>query len=155
MDLRKCLAATLSMGLALAGVPLAAQDYSPNTVWGEAPASATQAAFAVLQDMSGNVVQTVPVAAGMFAFEKVIPGEYTVVLRDAAQSELARSLPAQMTADAVVKAIFASKKPAAYVPSKGGIGTTGWVLIGAGAAGVATTIVVLTNNEEGAASPSR
>jgi len=158
MVLRKSVAVILSLGLGLAA-PLAAEDYSPNTVWGEAPASVrTASAFAVLQDTAGHPVDTVPVTAGVFSFENVPPGVYTVVLQDAASDELARSLPAQMSVDSVTKAIFSSDGGARPVPpptSSGGLGTTGRILIGAGAVGIATTIVILSNNDEGAASPSQ
>jgi len=157
MVLHKSLAVILSMGLALAGAPLIALDYAPNTIWGEAPGSVrASSAFAVLQDTAGNLVGTVPVTGGTFSFESVPPGDYTVALQDAARFEIARSLVATMSTGGVTRAIFASDKVAGYVPpsTSGGIGTTGWILIGAGAVGITTAIILLTNNDEGNASPS-
>ncbi len=157
MVLRKTLTWMLAVGLTLAGLPLAAQDYSPDTVWGQVPTGATAASQAVLTDASGNVVATVPIVAGKFSFENVVPGQYYVVLRDAAGTQLARSHPAQMTASTVVRAIFDDSPAAAAVVAStgGGLGTTTWLLIALGAAGITTAIVLATGDDDDAASPAR
>jgi hypothetical protein len=54
--------------------------------------------------------------------------------------------------------VFGATRAAAVVPppAGGGLGTTGWILIGAAAVGIGTAIVVLANDDEpGVASPSR
>ncbi len=156
--LRRALSWILVAGIALAGVPLIAQDYSPNTVWGDVPSGAASAANAVLLDASGNVVATVPVVGGKFVFENVQPGQYTVALNDAASAALARSQAAQVAAGGVVKAIFdESVAGAAVLPPStgGGFGTTAWVLTGIGAAGIGTIIYFATNDDDGVASESR
>lgn len=156
MMLRKTLALILVGGLAALGTPLSAQSYAPNTLWGEVPAGASSAANARLLDPSGNTIATAPVVGGKFAFENVHPGQYVVVLEDAASASLARSLAAQMASGGVVKAIFdTSSVPPAAVTSGGGVGTTGWILIGAGVAGITTAIVVASGDDDGAVSPSR
>jgi hypothetical protein len=156
MMLRKTLTWILAAGLTLAGLPLAAQDYAPDTVWGQVPTGATAASHAVLTDASGNVVATVPIVAGKFSFENVVPGQYYVVLRDAAGTQLARSHPAQMTASAVTRAIFDdSPAAAAVVATGGGLSTTTWLLIALGAAGITTAIVLATGDDDDAVSPTR
>jgi hypothetical protein len=157
MMLRKTTALLLIAGLALMGAPLSAQTYAPNTVWGEVPAGSSSAAFAVLLDVSGNAVATVPVVDGKFVFGNVDPGQYVVMLTDAASADLARSHAAQMGADGVVKALFGETPVAVPIvaTSGGGIGTTGWVLIGAGAVGIVTAIVLASDDDEGVASPIR
>ena len=156
MMLRRTTALILATGLILSGAPLMAQDYAPNTVWGEVPANVASAAHAVLLDASGNVVATAPVVGGKFQFTNVQPGRYVVQLTDAATAELARSRVADLAASSVVKALFDSSVPAAAVvpASGGGLGTTGWVLIGAGAAGITAAIVIASDNDEGPASPA-
>ena len=159
---RKTLTWMLVAGLATAGLPLGAQDYAPDTVWGEVPSWAYSAADAVLTDASGNVVAAVPVVAGRFAFDAVVAGDYYVLLRDAAGSQLARSHPARMTVGAVVKALFGDDRPAAIIPSEssasaggGGIGKTGLILAGLAGAGVATYFIVRGDDDEGVASGTR
>jgi hypothetical protein len=153
--MRRTLAWVLAAGLAWAGTPAAAQTYSPNTIWGEAPSWAASASNAVLLDSSLNVVTTVAVVGGQFTFENVLPGQFRVVLSDAAGVELARSRAAQMSLDAVVKAIFDEVVPtAATVPGDGGFGTTARVLTGIGVAGIGTILYFATNDDDGVASPS-
>lgn len=157
--LRKTLALILVAGLASMGAPLTAQGYSPNTVWGEVPASLTSTSTAVLLDASGNSVATVPVVGGKFAFENVQPGQYHVLLTDAASAQLARSLAAQLAAGGVTRAIFdnsaVAAAAAAAAPGGGGLGTTGWILIAAGAAGITTAIILATGDDDDAQSPTR
>ena len=155
--LRRTMAWILVAGLALAGVPATAQtSWSPDTVWGEAPSWASSASSAVLLDQNLNVVATVPVVGGQFAFENVVPGQYWVVLNDATGVELARSRTAQMSLGAVVKAIF-DETPAAVAAAAGGggFGTTAWILTGIGLAGIGTIIYFATDNDDGVGSPTR
>lgn len=156
--MRRALSLILIAGLALAGLPALAQDFGPNTIWGEVPSGVSgNAANAVLQDASGRVVATVPVIDGKFAFRDVAPGEYVVVLQDGAGKALATSQGVSFASGATAKAIFdATRLPAAAVaPGGGGIGTTGLILIGAAAVGIATAVVIATDDDEGTASPSR
>ena len=63
-----------------------------------------------------------------------------------------------MTAEAVVKALFGDDpEAAALLPTStdGGIGTTGWLLMGIGATGFVTVLLLTGRDDEGAASPSR
>ena len=156
--MRRALSLILIAGLALAGLPAGAQDFGPNTIWGEVPAGVTgNAANAVLQDTGRRVVATVPVIDGKFAFLNVPPGQYVVVVQDGAGKVLATSQGISFASGATVKAIFdATRVPAAVVASGGGgLGTTGWILIGAAAVGITTAIVIATNDDEATASPSR
>ena len=155
--LRRTLAWILVAGLALAGMPAAAQGtHSPDTIWGEAPSWAASASNAVLLDSNLNVVATVPIVGGQFAFENVVPGQYWVLLNDATGVEVARSRTAQMTLAAVVKAIFDETVPvAAAAGGGGGFGTTAWILTGIGVAGIGTIIYFATNDDDNVATGSR
>jgi hypothetical protein len=154
--MRRAVTWILIAGLALAGAPLAAaQQYAPDTLWGEAPSWASSAANAVLLDASYNVVATVPVVGGQFAFENVVPGQYWVVLNDATGVEVARSRTAQMSLGAVVKALFDENPVAAAAVGGGGFGTTAWILTGIGLAGIGTIIYFATNDDDGVATPSQ
>jgi hypothetical protein len=156
--MRRALSLILMAGLALAGLPAGAQDFGPNTIWGEVPAGVSgNAANAVLQDGGGRVIASVPVIDGKFAFRDVIPGQYFVVVQDGAGKPLATSQGISFASGATTKAIFdATRVPAAAVTGGGGgLGTTGWILIGAAAVGITTAIVIATNDDEGSASPSR
>jgi hypothetical protein len=153
---RRALAWILVAGLTLAGVPAAAQGtFSPDTLWGDVPSSAASASNAVLLDSNLNVVATVPVVGGQFAFESVTPGRYWVVLSDAASVEVARSRAAQIVAGAVVKAIFDETIPAAAAAGGGGFGTTAWILTGISLAGIGTIIYFTTNDDDNVATGSR
>lgn len=157
--MRKAVCSILAVALALGAVPLVAQDYGPNTIWGEAPERVrASAANAALQDGSGRVVAEVPVGAGgLFAFRDVAPGQYIVVLKDGAGSPLVQSFPISFATGATDKAIFdASRKPAAAALKGGGLSKTAWILIGAGAVGITTAVIIANSgNEETPASPSR
>jgi len=156
--MRRALNLILVAGLALAGLPALAQDFGPNTIWGEVPAGvAANAANAVLQDTAGRVVATVPVTGGKFTFLKVAPGEYVVVVQDGAAKLLATSHGISFASGATSKALFdATRVPAAAVTGGGGgLGTTGKILIGAAVVGITTAIVIATGDDEGTASPSR
>ena len=163
--MKKAMSLILAAGLVLAGVPGGAQVFGPNTVWGTAPAAASSAANAVLLDMAGNTVATVPVIDGKFAFRDVVPGQYQVSLQTATGQELARSLTADLATGAEVEAIFGSSSAAAAVlpgstaaaATGGGLGTTGLILIGAAAVGITAAVVILANDDDddAVASPSR
>jgi hypothetical protein len=156
--MKKALSLILAAGLALAGVPVGAQGFGPNTVWGVAPGGASSAVNALLLDTTGKTLATVPVVDGKFAFRDVGAGQYTVLLQNAAGQELARSLPVTIASGAEAQALFSTDRVAAAAPAAagGGIGTTGWILIGAAAVGITTAIVIATNNEEtNVASPTR
>ena len=156
--MKKALSLILAAALVLVGVPGSAQVFGPDTIWGVVPTGATSAANAVLQDSTGLTVTTVPVVDGRFAFRNVVPGQYSVVLQSATGQELARSLPVVVLSGAEVEALFGTDRVAAVVPppAGGGLGTTGWILIGAAAVGIGSAIVILANDDEpGVASPSR
>ena len=154
--MRRALSLILIAGLTLAGLPALAQDFGPNTIWGEVPAEvAGNAANAVLQDTTGRIVATVPVVGGKFAFRDVVPGQYVVVVQDGAGKALATSQGISFASGATTKALFdATRIPAAVVAGGGGLGTTGWILIGAAAVGITTAIVIATDDDQGVASPS-
>ena len=157
--MRKVISIFLAVGLAAMAVPLAAQDYAPDTIWGDVPAGVANAAKAVLQDSGGRVIATVPVVNGKFVFLKVPPGPYNVVLQDGAGKGLATSHAISFATAGTVKAQFDVSRVAGAVTSGGGGGgglsTTAWVLIGAAGLGIATAIVIASNNDEGNASPTR
>jgi len=156
--MRRALSLILVAGLALAGLPSLAQDFGPNTIWGEVPAGvAANAANAVLQDTAGRVVATVPVTGGKFTFLKVAPGEYVVVVQDGAAKLLATSHGISFASGATSKALFDETRvpAAAATGGGGGLGTTGKILIGAAVVGLTTAIVIATGDDEGTASPSR
>lgn len=157
--MKKALSLVLVAGLVLVGVPVGAQGFGPNTVWGVAPAGAESAANAVLLDATGKTLASVPLVGGKFAFREVAAGQYTVLLQTAAGQEIARSLPVTIASGAEAEALFSRDMAAAAAPAAaaGGIGTTGWILIGAAAVGITTAIVIATNNDEdqNVASPIR
>ena len=153
--MRRALSLILIAGLALAGLPALAQDFGPNTIWGEVPQGVVgNAANAALQDTGGRVVATVPVIDGKFAFLNVPPGEYLVVVQDGAAKLLATSRGISFASGATVKALFDAVRVPAAAVAGGGLGTTGWILIGAAAVGITTAIVLSTNDDQGVASPS-
>jgi hypothetical protein len=164
--MKKALSLILVVGLALAGVPAGAEVFGPNTVWGVAPQAAASAANAVLRDATGKTVAMVPVVDGKFAFRDLPAGQYVVALQTATGEELARSLAVNLDSGGEVEALFGRDTAAAAVPpgstapvveasTGGGLGTTAWILIGAAAVGITTVVLVATNEDEGAASPSR
>lgn len=161
--MKKAMSLILAAGLVLAGVPGGAAVFGPNTVWGTVPPDASSAANAVLLDVVGNIVTTVPVIDGTFAFRDLVPGQYQVSLQAATGQELARSLTADLASGAEVEAIFSRDSAAAAVPpgstaaaaTGGGLGTTGLILIGAAAIGITTAVVILANDDDDVASPSR
>jgi hypothetical protein len=159
--MKKALSLILAAGLVLVGVPGGAAMFGPNTVWGVVPEGAEAAVNAVLLDSTGRPVTMLPVVDGRFAFRDLPPGQYTVALQLATGQELARSLPVDLASGSEMEVVFSTQTvPAAVVPppasTGGGIGTTGWILIGAAAVGITTAIVIATNgNETNVASPSR
>ena len=75
-------------------------------------------------------------------------------MQDGAARLLATSRGISFASGATAKALFdATRVPAAAVAG-GGLGTTGWILIGAAAVGITTAIVIATNDDQGVASPS-
>jgi hypothetical protein len=156
--LKKALSLILVAAIAVLSVPASAQtSYAPKTIWGQVPESLKpHVTTAVLQDASGNVLATVPAVGGSFTFPDVSPGTYTVVLHNSAGASMATSLPVVLPVAGVEQAIFPSDKlPAALLPAKGGITTAGWIAIGAAAVGITTAIVVVSDNDDGNASPSQ
>jgi len=157
--LRKTLSLALAAALCLGALPVGAQDFGPNTIWGEVPSGAeANGANAVLQDASGRVIASVPVIDGKFAFRDVTAGDYVVLIQDGAAKTLAQSEGVNLPSGAVAKVLFTTTRrvPAAVVPGGGGgLGTTGWVILGAAAVGITTAVVVATRGDEGTASPSR
>jgi hypothetical protein len=155
--MKKATSLLLAAGLALAGVPLGAQTYGPNTVWGTVPQGQEGAANAVLLDASGKTIATVPVIDGKFAFRDLAPGDYTVGLYTAAGLQIVRACPLQLASGATLEAVFTCAPPAAVAApaAKGGISTTAWILMGAAAAGITAAIVIASGEDEGQASPYR
>jgi hypothetical protein len=159
---RKATSLILVAGLVLSAVPGGAQVFGPDTVWGSVPSYASDAANAVLLDPAGRTLLTVPIFEGRFAFRNASPGQYTVVLQSGSGRELARSLVVDLAAGLEAEAIFdRDRLPAAIPPSStppvttgGGLGTTGWILIGAAAVGITGAIIIVARNEN-VASPSR
>ena len=142
--MRRALSLILVAGLALAGLPGLAQDFGPNTIWGEVPAGvAANAANAVLQDTAGRVVATVPVTGGKFTFLKVAPGEYVVVVQDGAAKLLATSHGISFASGATSKALFDETRVPAATGGGGGLGTTGKILIGAAVALLLSSVLAV------------
>jgi len=156
--LRKALSGVLASALCLVSLPVGAQDVAPNTIWGEVPSgAAANAANAVLQDAGGRVISTVPIVDGKFAFRDLTAGDYVVLIQDGAGKTLAQSQLTNLATGAVARALFAAttRVPAAVAGGGGGLGTTGWVILGAAAVGITTAVIVATNGNQGTASPSR
>jgi hypothetical protein len=154
--MKKAISLLLAAGLALSAVPVGAQTYGPNTVWGTVPEGAKDAANAVLLDPSGKTIATVPVIDGKFAFLNVTPGDYTVGLYTAAGAQVTKACPLALASGSVLEAAFTcAPVAAAVVPAGGGISTTAWILMGAAAAGVTTAIVIASGEDENVASPIR
>jgi len=165
--MKKAMSLILAAGLVLAGVPPAgAEVFGPNTIWGNAPLSASTATNAVLLDATGRTATMVPVVDGKFAFRDLPAGRYFVALQTATGQELARSFPVDLPSGSEMEALFGRDTVAAAVPpgstapvapaaAGGGLSTTGWILIGAAAVGITTAVVILANDDDGVASPSR
>jgi hypothetical protein len=154
--MKKAISVLLAAGLAVSAVPAGAQEYGPNTVWGAVPQGQEGAVNAVLLDSSGKTITMVPVVDGKFAFRDAAPGDYTVGLYTASGQQIDRACPLRLSSGSVLEAVFTCARPAAaLVPTKGGISTTAWILMGAAAVGITTAIVIATNDDEGVASPIR
>jgi len=164
--MKKATSLFLALGLALAGLPVGAAQGLPDSISGKVPAGIEGVANAVLQDASGKNLSMVPVTDGKFTFRNIAPGEYYVALFGLGGQRIARSCSVALAVGTQRETSFDCPTPAAAPPAapaaapaataaKGGIGRTGWILIGAGAVGVTTAIVIATNNDEGAASPIR
>ena len=151
--MKKAISLLLAAGLALSAVPVAAQPYGPNTVWGTVPEGAKDAANALLLDSSGKTIATTPVADGKFAFRNSVPGDYVVSLLTSAAQQITRSCPLSL-ATGDEKQVSFDCMPIAAVP-RGGISTTAWILMGAAAAGITAAIVIASDDDEGPASPVR
>ncbi len=143
--IRKGVACLGITALILLAAPVGAQDFAPDTVWGDAPqAVAAKAANAALISVGGARLATVPVTGGRFQFLKVSPGQYTIDLTDGAGAKLATSHVATMSGGAVVKAIFDENRPVAAAAAHSH--KTAYIVVGAAAAAGITTAIVVNNN---------
>jgi hypothetical protein len=163
--MKKAFSFVVAVGLALAGIPVGAQDL-PNSIKGSVPAGIEGVANAVLQDASGKNLSMVPVTDGKFTFRNVAAGEYYVGLFSVSGQRIARSCSLTLAIGAAKETSFDCPVPVAAVPpptaaatttavAHSGIGRTGWIVIGAAAVGITTAVVIATNNDEGVASPVR
>jgi hypothetical protein len=159
--MKKAVSLVLAAGLALAGIPVGAQDL-PNSIRGSVPAGIEGVANAVLQDGSDKTISMVPVTDRTFTFKNVAPGDYYVGLYTASGQRVARSCSVTLASGSARETSFDCPVPAAATPTAataapvhGGIGRTGWILIGAAAVGITTAVVIATNKDEGPASPTR
>ncbi len=143
--IRKGMAYLAITALVLLAAPVGAQDFAPDTVWGDAPqAVAAKAANATLISVGGARLATVPVTGGRFQFLKVSPGQYTVELTDGAGAKLATSHVSTISVGAVVKVHWVDERPvAAALPHSH---KTAYIVVGAAAAAGITTAVVVNNN---------
>jgi len=162
--MKKAVGLFLAAGLALGGVPVGAQEL-PDSIKGSVPAGIEGVANAVLLDASDKTISMVPVTEGKFTFRNVAAGEYYVGLYSASGQRIARSCSVTLASGAAREASFdcpVPAAPAAATPTaatttaaRGGIGRTGWILIGAAAVGITTAVVIATNQDEGVASAIR
>jgi hypothetical protein len=160
--MKKAFRLFLVTGLALAGIPVGAQDL-PNSIRGSVPAGIEGVASAVLQDASDKTISMAPVTEGKFTFRSVPPGEYYVGLFSPSGRRIARSCVLSLASGTSREASFDCPLPAAAAapaatpaaPAGGGIGRTGWIVIGAAAVGITTAVVIATNEDEGVASATR
>jgi hypothetical protein len=144
---KKALSLFLVAGLVFAAAPGWAEVFGPNTIWGVVPQSASSAANAVLDNVTGQGGGMVPVVDGRFAFRDLPPGQYVVVLQTATGKEIARSQPVDLASGAEVQVLFGTEDAgAAAVPpggTGGGLSTTQKILIAAGAVGLTTAIIII------------
>jgi hypothetical protein len=166
--MKKAVRLFLAVGLALGGLPVGAQDL-PDSITGSVPGGIEGVANAVLLDASGKTISMVPVTEGKFAFRSVAPGEYYVGLYSASGQRIARSCAVSLATGAAREVSFDCPTPAAppaaaptatptaptTAAAGGGIGRTGWIVIGAAAVGITTAVVIATNEDEGVASAIR
>ncbi len=163
--MKKAVSLFVAAGLALAGIPVGAQGL-PNSITGTVPAGIEGVANAILQDASGKTIATAPLTEGKFAFRNLTPGEYYVGLYSASGVRVARSCAVALVTGAARETSFDCPAPAAAPPptttpatttaaARGGLGRTGWIVIGAAAVGITTAVVIATNQDEGVASASR
>jgi hypothetical protein len=165
--MKKAISLLMAVGLALAGVPVAAQEL-PNSITGTVPGGLEGVANAVLQDASEKALSMAPVTEGKFVFRNVTPGDYYVGLYTVSGQRIARSCALSLASGATRETSFDCPVPAAAPPAApaaatpvattaagGGIGTTAWILIGAAAVGITTAVVIATDEDEGPASPVR
>jgi hypothetical protein len=165
--IRKAACVFVAAGLALVGIPAGAQDL-PDSITGAVPAGLEGVASAVLLDASGKTVSMTPVTEGRFTFRNVAPGDYTIGLYSASGQRIARSCQLSLAGGTHRETSFDCPTPAAApppaatpatpataAPGGGGFGTTAWILVGAGAVGITTAVVIATDEDEGPASPIR
>ena len=163
--MKKAVSLVVATGLALAGIPVGAQDV-PNSIKGSVPAGIEGVANAVLQETSGRNISMMPVTDGRFTFRNIAPGEYYVALYSATGLRIARSCSVTLASGSAKETSFDCPAPAAAPVSTttptttpavahGGLGRTGWIVIGAAAVGITTAVVIATNKDEGVASASR
>jgi hypothetical protein len=162
--MNKAVGLFVAAGLAIAGIPVGAQDL-PDSIKGAVPKGIEGVANAVLLDASGKTLSMVPVTEGKFTFRNVAPGEYSVGLYSASGQRIARSCSLTLASGAAKEASFDCPAPAPAAPAPtettptaaahGGIGRTGWIVIGAAAVGITTAVVIATNENEGVASATR
>lgn len=163
--MKKAFGLFLATGLAIAGIPVGAQDL-PNSIKGSVPAGIEGVANAVLQDASDKTISMAPVTEGKFTFRNVAPGDYFVGLYSASGQRITRSCALSLASGASRETSFDCPTPAAAAAptaapaaattaSGGGLGRTGWILIGAAAVGITTAVVIATNEDEGVASATR
>jgi hypothetical protein len=166
--MKKAASLFLAMGLALAGLLAGAEDL-PDSIKGSVPGGIEGVASAVLQDASGKTIAMAPVTEGKFTFRNVAPGEYYVGLYSASGQRIARSCAVSLASGAAREVSFDCPTPAAppaappaatptaaaTAAARGGIGRTGWIVIGAAAVGITTAVVIDTNEDQGVASATR
>ena len=156
MTMRKAFSWLLVAALALSTVPATAQTFPPNTIWGQVPQGLSgNVSSVVLLDLNGNVVATVPVVDGRFEFRDVVPGNYTVQLKDATGGVLATSPTVNLTGGGVVKVIFTGNAIVGAVPPAGGHSTALIVAGGAIAIGIGTAIVINNSKNNPPNSPKK
>jgi hypothetical protein len=145
--IKKAFSLFVAVGLALGGVTVGAQ--TPNSISGTVPQGAKNAANAILMDSAGNNLSMMPIAEGRFGFRDLAPGKYVVALFTASGQQIERSCPLDLTSGSALQTSWDCQ------PVAGFISTTGWILMGAAAAGITTAVVIATDDDEGPASPIR
>ena len=148
-SVRKAQSLAVILSLLLSGAPAALAQQN-GAIAGVAPSGAAGGSV-VVKDVAGNVVVSQPLSAnGSFTFASLAPGSYTVEVLNAQASVVAKTKTVTVLSGQT-QSVFGASAAA----GGGGLGTTGWVLIGAAGIGLATTAIVVATNDDEPASPSR
>jgi len=153
--MKKAISLLLAAGLALSAVPVGAQAYGPNTVWGTVPevrkTRPRRPPGSLRQDHRDRAVDRRQVRIPQRHPRRLHRGPLHR-RRSAGHQGLPPGARERLRAGG---RLHVCPRGGSGRPAGGGISTTAWILMGAAAAGVTTAIVIASGEDENVASPIR